>query len=326
MKIKLEQLSRELQQGITPMYFLTGDVPLLLSEARDKICRAAKKNGYSEINKISVLPGFDWEQLLMHANTLSLFSDKTILDCQIPGSSFPEAAKKALLTYANNPPQDKILILRTAKLTTQQMKAKWFTAITKEATIVQVWPLDAQQFQQWLTQSLQKAGLTLDREGLSLLCTATEGNLLAAKQEIAKLSLQFDKGNLTIKDISTSIADSARFNVFVLTESVLQGDIPRSLRILNNLREESTEPHLILWALCQEVRQLIHAGNGPLQGRNLWAKRQNLLKTALQRHSLNSLQKLLQLASETDKTIKGASIGNAWHKLENFTLKLAGRG
>lgn len=327
MKIKLEQLSAQTARALTPIYFLTGDVPLLLSEARDIICRAARKEKYDEINKLTVLPGFDWQQLLEHAYTLSLFSDKTIIDLQLASATLTEAAKNALLSYAAKPPRDKILIIRSPKLTGQQTKAKWFTTLTAGATLVQVWPLDPAQFQHWLQGHLHQAGFVLDAPALALLSTCTEGNLLAAKQEIAKLRLQFDPGKLSFDQIAEGMADHAKFNVFLLTESVLQGDLARSCRILSNLHEEGVEPHLVLFALCQETRQLMHMLTPGQQDSNaIWAKRRAILTAGLKRHNRHSLNEVLQLASLTDRIIKGAQFGNAWHSLEDLiTLMATGR-
>ena len=48
-----------------------------------------------------------------------------------------------------------------------------------------------------------------------------------------------------------SVADSARFDVFQLSEAVLAGTAARALRVLAGLRAEGTEPTLVLWALDQ---------------------------------------------------------------------------
>ena len=80
MKLKPEQLAEQLKRGLAPVYWLSGDEPLLLQESADAIRRLAQKNGFSERNIFHVDKDFSWDLLVESANSLSLFSDKKILD------------------------------------------------------------------------------------------------------------------------------------------------------------------------------------------------------------------------------------------------------
>ena len=86
---------------------------------------------------------------------------------------------------------------------------------------------------------------------MELLAERTEGNLLAAHQELEKLKLSRGAGRSPPTAILASVADSARFDVFQLGEAVLAGDTERALRMLAGLRGEGIEPTLVLWALTQ---------------------------------------------------------------------------
>ena len=76
----------------------------------------------------------------------------------------------------------------------------------------------------------------------------TEGNLLAAQQELEKLKLLAGGKRVDLAAVQASIGDSARFDVFQLGEAALGADVPRALRILAGLRSEGVEPTLALWS------------------------------------------------------------------------------
>ena len=47
MRLRSNQLDNELKKGLLPIYFVTGDEPLLVQEALDSIRSACKQNGAS---------------------------------------------------------------------------------------------------------------------------------------------------------------------------------------------------------------------------------------------------------------------------------------
>lgn len=60
MKIKPEQLSRTLNNDELPLYWLTGDEPLLMQEAADAIRKHYKEKGFAEREVFNVDKSFDW--------------------------------------------------------------------------------------------------------------------------------------------------------------------------------------------------------------------------------------------------------------------------
>src|SRR5438045_100192 len=84
------------------------------------------------------------------------------------------------------------------------------------------------------------------RETLQFLAEATEGNLLAAKQEIEKLGLLLPEGELEHDAVERAVADVSRFDVFQLSEAWLAGDAARALRILAALEAAGEGVPLLL--------------------------------------------------------------------------------
>ena len=80
--------------------------------------------------------------------------------------------------------------------------------------------------------------------------------VLAAAQEIEKLKLYCPQGQLTLDTVQQVVADSARFDIFPLSDAMLQGQPQHALRMLQGLRGEGVEAPVVLWAVSRELRSL----------------------------------------------------------------------
>ncbi len=333
MKLNYEQLFTHLKRGLLPAYVLTGDEPLLLQEASDAVLAAAIAAGYSERLRFSAEPGFDWGLFQQAYQNTSLFGDQQYIELHLPSAKLTEAGKEALMRYMERPSTHKILVITTGKIDAAGQKNNWYKMIEKLGAIVTIYPLQPSQLQPWIVQRLQKLGLEADMPTIQLLALRTQGNLLAAAQEIEKLSLLYVRGKLTLEQVAQASSDNARYDIFNLADAVLQGNVQLSVRMMLALKAEAQEPTLVLWALLREIRQLIQvqqsvaAGKTLAQGlveHNVWEKRKPWVSQALKRHALPALYGALQHAAQIDRVIKGAVPGNVWDQLIDLALKLAG--
>jgi DNA polymerase III subunit delta len=189
---------------------------------------------------------------------------------------------------------------------------------------------------QWLGQRLAAQGQSTDKAGLDFIAERVEGNLLAAHQEIQKLSLLHPAGKLSFEQIHDAVLNVARYDVFKLNEAMLLGDVPRLVRMLEGLRGEGEALPLVLWAVAEEVRSLLKLKVGINEGKalgvllkqhNIWGPRERLMEPALRRVSLSTLETALHEAAQVDKLIKGLRapyfIGDAWDAMLQVALKIA---
>lgn len=335
MQLRYEQVNTQLHnRPLAPIYFVSGEEPLLVQIACDTIRNTAKQQGFSERKLFHVETGFDWQNLLLHSHNYGLFSEKQILELHL--HSISEGTTEALKTYANNPPADKLLLLIMGKLERRLQQTAWFKCIDKIGICIFIWPMEKSQFRVWVAERLSMLPLKIEPEAIEHLISVTEGNLLAAAQEIEKLSFYFATDpikTITSDRLIQALSDNARFDVFKLTDAALQGEAARCLRILNRLKEEGIEPILILWALSRECRQLASLALQLTQGKpiktlfqqvSIWEKRQPLFQRALQRHSFAHWYTLLQFAAHCDRVIKGVEWGNVWQSLQQLSLAMAG--
>lgn len=327
MKLSTDQLHR--QTSLLPVYFISGDEVLLVEEAGDFLRALARKNGFDERQVFHVDAKFDWSLLAEISRAMSLFSDKEIIELRIPSGKINEKGKKALLAYLENPPEDKLLIIISGKVTGTTLNTKWAKTLAKIGAIVQAWPIPMAQFPSWIQKRLGQCHLQATSDAVKFIAEQTEGNLLAAKQEIEKLQLLYGEKKITGDDVMNAVTDTARYDVFHLVDQVLLGKKKQSLRILNTLKNEGIEPTIILWALTREIRSLITMAHHIKKGQSIdqsmskqfvWEKRKPMIRTALQRNDLNRLENALNQAANIDKIIKGQQKGNRWDEFETLII------
>jgi DNA polymerase-3 subunit delta len=172
----------------------------------------------------------------------------------------------------------------------------------------------------------RRLGLDVTAEGLELLAERTEGNLLAAHQELEKLRLMAPGDRVTADTILQSVADSARFDVFQLGESVLAGDGERALRMLAGLRAEGVEAVLVLWALTKAVRDLWACATAPPGSRpKAWGRQAAALEKGARRAARLPFSALATRAGRADRMVKGRLQGNAWDEMALLAAEICAR-
>lgn len=332
MRLKPEQITSALQKGLAPVYFISGDEPLQLGETADAIRAAARSAGYDLREVLVADAGFSWNELTESAGSLSVFSDKKIIDLRLPTGTPGADGSKALIAYCERVPEDTLLLITAAKLAGSSLKTQWFQALDKVGCVIQVWPLEGQDLLHWLQQRMQRRGLQAETEGIKILASRIEGNLLAAAQEIEKLYVLYGEGRLSNQQIFEVVADSSRFDVFKLMDSVLAARVERIIRILSGLQAEGVAVPVVLWALTREARVLIRIKQALAQGQNkaqvfknnqIWDKRQQLVGDALNRLRDSDLNNILVLSAKADRQIKGQQQGEPWETLLAVCLMFA---
>lgn len=333
MRLRIDQLGKHLEGRLAPVYVLGGDEPLQIQEARDAIRAAAGKQGFNERVVLSADTGFDWGALRAHADSLSLFGDKLVIDLRLVSGKPGDAGARALKDYATNPPEDNLLIVTMDKFDRGSASTQWYKALEGAGAAIRTWPVDARHLGGWIRQRAGARGLTLSVPAAQALGERVEGNLLACAQEIDKLHMVHGESRLDLEDVLRSVADSARFDVFDLVDAALAGDATRSVRILQGLREEGVAPALLVWALTRELRALSRMAVDMTGGTDIdqimarhrvWDKRRGLVSRALRRHSAAVWLDILQQAAHTDRVTKGGAPGKPWDALESLALAMGG--
>jgi len=321
LKLTADSLAAQLRERLLPAYLVSGDEPLLAGEAADAVRAGARAAGFSEREVHFPERAGDWEEMRGSARNLSLFGARRLFEIRM--SARPGAAGNvALIEVLEGGDRDTLVLILTPRLDREAQGADWVRALEAHGGWVQVWPVEAGRLVGWLRGRARRLELEASDEALELLAERTEGNLLAAHQELAKLALLADGARVTAETVLASVADSARFDVFQLSEAVLTGAAARALRVLAGLRAEGTEPTLVLWALTRALHDAWGALTGTDGARRGWQRQSAALEQARRRAPHMAFTDLTARAARADRVIKGRLAGNAWDELALLTRAL----
>ncbi len=332
MRLRNDQLAAQLQRDLMPIYLISGDEPLQMQEAADEVRAAARSQGFTEREVLDAAAGFDWSVLNAAAESLSLFGDRRLLELRLNSPKVGSEGSKALSAYAERPPEETLLLITLPKLERAQSNSQWYKQLEQVGVVVQIWPVEGNRLPPWIEQRLRRAGLVPDVGVVEMLADRVEGNLLAASQEIEKLLLQYGPGVVTQVQLAESVADSARFDVFGLVDTLLVGEVAKGLRMLQGLRAEGIAAPVVLWAISREIRALAQMAHEVEQGRSadqvmdahrVWDKRKPLVRRGLQ-HRSALWRQLLSICARADRAIKGLDTVDPWLLFEDLVLGMAG--
>jgi len=327
LRLRAEQLPAALARGLTGIYLVSGDEPLLVGEAADAVRVAARAAGYADRRVFFIDRSFSWDELRLATQSLSLFAERRLFELRMP-SGKPDKGAALLAQLAAQPASDLIYLVITDKLDKKAVDAAWVQAIEKHGAWVPILPVDTAALPGWLRGRAKMLQIDIDPQAAQLIVERVEGNLLAAQQELQKLKLLANGAAIDVELVLKSVGDSARYDVFQLAEAAAAGDAARALRVLLGLKSEGVEPTLILWALLRELRGMWQARERTRLRSAARGSGWNLAATpsprALSRLKKLPLAPLLIQASHTDRVIKGITPGDAWSALTGLTGAFAG--
>lgn len=334
MKLKQQQLSSNLQEGLQPIYLISGDETLLVQESCDLIRSKCKEQGFTERETHQIDAKFNWDEVLLSANTLSLFSDKKLVELHCQSEKIGDSGSKCLQALIHELNPDTIFLVIMPKLASAQQQSKWFKAVDAAGITLPIWPIDRANLPSWIQNRLHQYGLNASNDAVNFIADNVEGNLLAAKQEIEKLRLLVKTDTLDLETVTEMVSNSSRYTIFNLTDKCLAGDLTAALRTLGGLKSEGTEAIRVLWILTHELRVLHRLQTAQQQGQPLtqamrseriFDSRQNMIQSALRRLSKSRIETLLRKSRLIDQSIKGIKKESPWMLLEQLIVNFCSR-
>lgn len=331
MKLTYFQLEPHLTKKLSPVYIVSGEEILLKYDAIHLIRKTAKLQGFSERIRLTPDSGFDWEQLYTLLYSSSMFAEKRLIELDCRDATPNKIAAKILQEYGGNPSADNLLLIDIGKVDDKIAKSAWYLSLEKIGINITIWPIPREQLPQWIINRSKKYKLEMNQEAANLLADYVEGNLIAAANTLEKIYLFKPEGTIDRDLIKQILTDESRFTVFDFIENLIALDRSRTLHILESLKEEGTEPVLILWSITRELRLLADLALQVKQGvayENLFQKyrifsrRQIAIRKFLTTFSVEHCWEYLSHAANIDPIIKGATPGNVWENLQLFCLRL----
>ena len=318
MKIYPDKLGQHLGRGLAPVYLLHGEEPLGMMECGDQIRQHAQAAGFSEREVIVANEDADWQHLRASADSLSLFSEQRLIELRMPNGKTGRTGADALKEYVASPPSDIVLLITSGKLDRSQTNSAWYKALDKVGVTMTFWPVSIRELPRWIDRRMRAAGLRPTPGAVNLIAERVEGNMLAAHQEVERLSLLYPDQEIDTREVLAAVANSARYAIGDCVDAAMQGASARALRVLRGLHDEAVTPVLVLWALSQEIRsgtrvaQSLAVGMSPeaaLKAANVWRNRVPPLQLALSRHTEKTWLSMLSKTVFADRVLKGQEKG-----------------
>jgi DNA polymerase-3 subunit delta len=343
MQLAATQLQAHLAKGLRSLYTLHGDEALLVQEAADLIRHTARAQGYTERSVFTVAGAhFDWGEVLAAGGSMSLFSDRQMVEVRIPSGKPGKEGSAALQQLAdaargNDSVLTMVLLPRLDKMT---RSSAWFAALDGQGVSLQIDSIERQALAPWIAQRMaqQQQRVMSGEEGqrtLQFFADRVEGHLLAAHQEIQKLGLLYPAGELSFEQVEAAVLNVARYDVFKLSEAVLAGNAPRVQRMLDGLQAEGVSEVLVHYTLAEDIRALKRVKDAlglgqplpmALREQRIWGLKERLFERVLPRLTPMALDNLLHAAHTVDGLVKGLKAPDwpldSWQAVHRLAMML----
>ena len=328
MNLRSEQLEAHLAKTLAKVYVVHGDEPLLALEAADALRAAARKRGFTEREVLFTHRHFDWSEFLNANASMSLFGGRKIIELRMPAAKPGTDGAAAIERYCADPNPDNVLLVTMPRPEGAAWKSGWFTALASNGVMIEVQPVHRGSLPAWIAGRLARQAQRASAEVLDFLADRVEGNLLAAHQEIQKLSLLAPAGDLALENVQQVTANVARFDPYAAAEALVAGDLRRYVRVIDGLQGEAEAPAFVLYALGAALSVLgdMHAGRPPehsYRQHRLWNKPlQRAIAGSPRRFSRRAIGRALSDCAAIDRVIKGLAMGDPWDEFLKLGLSL----
>ena len=337
-----EQLQHSLSQRLASIYYLVGQDPLLLSESHDLIIKTASSQGFDEKFSLQVDNSTDWDELLERCQSMGLFFNKQVISLTLP-DNLTNALQAHLANLIEVLNEDVLLILQLSKFAKATEKHEWVKKsqqIEPHLVLINCQTPNIEQLPRWISNRVKVMNMTIEPDAIQLLCYSYENNLLALKQSLELLALLYPDNKLSFARVQSVVEQSSVFTPFQWIDAMLEGKEGRARRILDGLKNEDTQPVILLRTLQRELivllelakpQQRIHLDQ-PLPVAQLregfdrlkvWQNRRNLYTAAFQRLSYRKLYELFQQLAELERIAKLDFGADIWEKLADISVNLA---
>ena len=210
----------------------------------------------------------------------------------------------------------------TGKLEREQSNSAWVKAFEYAGAWLPVWPVESRACRNGCARA-PRSSIEIDDDAVRFIVERTEGNLLAAQQELEKLRMS----PAASASISRGPGVHRRQRALRRVPAGRSGaGGRRATRAAHPRRtaQRGVEPTLALWSLDREIHNVWGPRN-PSSGSRGWQKPSAALENAKRRAARLPYARLAARVSRADRMIKGQHRGDAWDEMALIVVEFAGR-
>ncbi|MGR5207875.1 DNA polymerase III subunit delta [Vibrio sp. PNB22_3_1] len=329
MRIFADKLADHLAKHLKQVYLIFGNEPLLIQESRQAIQQTARQHGFEEKHRFAVDASLDWNQVYDCFQALSLFSNRQLIELELPESGVSATISKELLSLCDLLHDDIMLVIVGTKLTKAQENAKWFKTLNTKGDWISCLSPDLQRLPMFIQMRCRTLGLKADPQSLQMLAQWHEGNLFALSQSLEKLALLYPDGELTVVRLEESLSRHNHFTTFHWIDALLAGKANRAQRILRQLEAEGVETIILIRSVQKEFTQLLNMHRDLTQmnmsqvfeKHRVWQNKRPFYNAALTRLSVNRICALLSLLAHAEIKAKTQYDDPVWPTIHQLSLE-----
>lgn len=339
MPITREQLRAQIKdRELHPVYTLFGPETYLRDIAARTIADLAFKEGdFRDFNddEISLNDPDNIRTALAAADQLPMMASRRVVkitDVRVSSSAVKDTLKEehfdSLSAYLSNPSITSIVIFIADELNGTRRMGK----LLRDKTVsVEFNHLEDRELVRWVQGKLRELDAEIDDRTLKHLISLTGTDARRLTTELTKLATAALPGKLIDIDLVDSLVTSVReIPNFDLTEHLVSGDRPRSIRTLEKILDDGTDPIALVGLLSYNYRRLLMVKDMMEHGadRGEVAKvlkmrynDQEPFLAAARRADQRSLKRAIIRLAQTDLAIK-TSIGGSGPKGARMQIEM----
>ena len=308
-------------------FLIHSDSLLLLEERKEALIETITAQQTIKIIRLSCHGSEKITERLNEYATPDLFASKQLIVITAAEGKWNVNTPKALLTLLENLAQKPHLsiIIALCQFKPAQLKTKQMQKLQKNAKFELLKMPQGAALNQWLRQRAKQYGCMLDDDASSMLQQQTHGHLLAADQILQKFRLMGVQ-HINQDQLVQVLTNHAKYTVFDFISACCHGQ-QQAINIIRYLKEQKFAPTLLLWNLCNTLKQAYtmqyqccHEGKSIAQTMShLWKKQQTDFSALLRRTTLENISDLVACAFDIDLTIKSQGDEATWYQLELLT-------
>ena len=202
-------------------------------------------------------------KVIDEASTISMFEDIKFIICEncsfLTGSNKKEIDHDidSLVKYINNPFSDVYLvfIVNEEKLDDRKKVVK---ELKKLSNVIECKKLESHDLNNYIYKYFKDNGYNIEMNLVRLIIDKVKYDLANIINECDKLMLYKDTDkNITKEDIDNIIIETMEDNIFELTNSIMQKDVKKSIKIYKDLLLKGEEPIKLIVMIANQFRLIL---------------------------------------------------------------------
>ena len=234
---------------------INGESILLINEAVSSIIKDNKNVTSFDMNGCGI------EDILLEAGYFSMFEEEKFIivrNANFFGSSkLNEKDISSLLKYLENKNNlNYIIFICSEKIDAR----KKITKLMKEKyEIITIPNLKYYEIENRIEKYFLKASYKIDKDTVKYIVASSLNNYDLAMSECEKIILYYNNPCYIKKeDVANIVSKSINANNFLFVDALIEGDLEKSLNLLNDLKTMKVEPTILISLIARDIRIMLN--------------------------------------------------------------------